>query len=434
MAGLKFWLIARRDFKMYTDKNASLRTKFPVIQAALDLMNAASGGTSEDRTSITVKRVDLALLGNTPVMFSKHASLCSPDFPGLLGRQNEVFFAVDADHKILGRIGALTPVENERDFSPVKHLLLDHLEAVSYLLRVNVTSWCQRVVDWGNLDSPLGELHHRDIAVTVYREPDEGFSDLLASTYTARNMRMHFGGIFSDFGKDPDAWYFAKCLYRSTWEFEKCSFFNGFMDKLPVDTRENEKGFVGDVSYEASAWNGSHTNTGVVRKINLTLQRGDASIRFFYDEIYAHKPDGKHLVIRGIDATLEEARQLLSEFNKGWAISKMGGNDALQRLQDMWNSAAEKISTYYGIRLSDPTLDLTSAVPGLLILHRDEQDSNCLLVEVPTGSDEAFKLLEEQGRLIDPTPEQSARLSEEYRQFAKEKNEVAIFGKPDRLW
>jgi hypothetical protein len=225
---------------MRTDLNnrsAELQRKFPAIRTALSRLRENGVDASKDNVYISIERVDLDILSNTPVLCSGvGASLRESGQPDLLGWQHDVFFAVNEQHEILGHIGTLSSKES-RDETPVKHLVLTYRNELCYLVRLTVTGWCHRIGDWLGKDSPLGELERRDVLVTVYREPDEGFDGLLARTWTDENLRIHFRSIFGgSFANNPDVQYFLKRLSPIVEDFAKGTFFNGFREIIPVNS------------------------------------------------------------------------------------------------------------------------------------------------------------------------------------------------------
>jgi hypothetical protein len=387
MAGLIFWPRARREMNMKTHQQrlADLHSKFPAINAAIARINENGSVPSNDEVRISVERVDRDMLCNTAMLCSgRGSSLCDSSLPGLLGWQHEVFFAVNAQHEIIGQIGAMKPVEDERDYRQVKHLLLDHRQQVAYLVRVVVTGWCKRINDWIGKDSPLGELVQRTLEVTVYREPDQGFSDLLAETWTDDNLRLHF----RSFGlpMNPDVQYFLKRLLPMIRQFEERTFFNGLHSSLPLNTLR-EEGQLADVCYNVTTWEDGN-------KVDLHLHRGDVFVWFFYSGVKGSLyHNGGHLAINGIDATLQEVRSLLDDVNIAWQ-RKLIGEDTIAELQQLWQEAVVQVSTVYGLRLADDSIDLQREVPGLKILARDGDQ---YLVEVPTESNDAFAALEARG-------------------------------------
>jgi hypothetical protein len=150
------------------------------------------------------------------------------------------------------------------------------------------------------------------------------------------------------------------------------------------------------VSYDAEAW-----DDGGSRKIRVTLKKGDVFLRFWYAQ-----NDGEYVVIDGMDATLEEARQLVAEINIGW-LRRLIGEDKLKRIQDLWGSAVSVVSRLYGFRLSDASVDLHAAIPGVKVVR---QIGDLYLIEVPAESEEAFQSLQAAGVLQDPTEEEAATL------------------------
>lgn len=401
------------------NKAAELQKKFPAIQAALARLDAESANCSNNRIYISVERVDQAVLSNVPLLCSgKGASLCDRDMPGMLGWQHDIFFAVDAKHNIVAHIGAVRPDETLRDQRPVKHLVLMHRNDLSYLVRLTVTGWCHRLTDWKGKDSPLGELSHRDVAVTVYREPDEGFDSLLKQTWTDENLRLHFFSMFGggSWTENPDVRYFLDRFFPLLNEFKEKTFFNGFYDSLPCLLSGDVEGQLGDVSYKCEIWKG-HSDTK--KNVRARFTRGDVSLHVFCGEFDYEK---KILSFEGLDGTLEDVRQLIEAINVGWARKQIG-EEKLQELQQMWEEAATLVSREYLIRLADPSFDLRSAVPGLRI---HVQDGDCYAVEVPVESQEAFQRLDEQGMVPSPTDEQVIRLLELYLQAIEKKLDLSF--------
>lgn len=382
------------------DRTADLLKKFPAVKAAIARLEDSTSN-DRDRVYVSVARLDQAVLANTPLLCSgEGVSLVDPDLPGLLGWQHDVYFAVDANDEIIGQIGAIRPDDQFRDSRPVKHLVLMHRAQVSYLVRLTMTGWCRRLTEWR--DSPLGELDHRDIAVTVYREPDEGFDGLLARVWTDQNLRMHFrsGGRWAD---NPDVDFLLSRLLPLMRDFETRTFFDGFLETLPVRCMGGDgEGKLGEVSYDCSNWEDEG------RKVRLTLSRGEVSISFFYVEnplsMFHH---GGHLSLEAMEGTLEEAHQLLEAANVGWVRKKIG-EDKIAELQGLWRDAVQVTSTVYVIRLPEEKIDWRAEVDRCFNFIANEGD--VWAVEVPIEADERFQKLVAEKQLDNPDPEKAERV------------------------
>jgi hypothetical protein len=392
------------------DRTAELKKKFPGVKAALKALRPEGSDSSKDSIYISVERIDRSLLSNVPQLCSGNgASLIDPDQPGLIGWQHDLFYAVGSEHQLLGHIGAVRPEEDLRDARPVKHLVLTHRKELSYLVRLTITGWCHPLDKSSNEDNYMGELQRRDIAVTVYREPDEGFDDLLSRVWTDANLRMHFG-FFGLSTKNPDVRYFFSCLTPIIQEFEQRTFFNGFFDSLPTRNHLAEQegkqaeGMLDDVAYSASTWEDNG------RKVNVYLTRGDVKIGFFYHQKEQKSGYDPGLQIAGMDGTLEEVRALLDTANRGW-MTRLVGKDKLEEVKNLWDAAVSHYSTDYLLRLTDPAFDLRSAVSGI---RTKAQDGDLYMVEVPVESDEDFNRLWQQGVVVETTTEQTIRLLELY--------------------
>lgn len=363
---------------------SELVRKFPSISAALAIVNEGVD-TSKDVLHITVARMDEDLLGNVALLCDgKRTSLCDPG-SGLLGSQHQLYLAVDANHNIVGRIGAVKADEELRDKTQLRFLLLDHLDSVHYVLRVTVTSWCIRIKDWLGKDSPHGELQRRDVNITVHRAPEQGLKNMLSGTWTDDNFRLHFRNPFDAPMKNPDAMYFSKRLVPSVRSFEQRTFFNGFKDSLPAQCFHKEFQ-LGDITYSLSSWDNG-------KKIRVRFERGDVMLGIAYD-------GADYLMVDSIDATVSEARTLLEAVTKEWHKRQM------QEIAALWKGCVE-VTLVYFFRLADQSVSLAEALPGVRIVI---QDADLFVVEIPETSKAALEKLELDGKIPNPTNEEVARL------------------------
>lgn len=334
-----------------TISSSGLATKYPAILTALQLINSPNTEGVCEIIHLDVERVDANLLGSIAELCSGQGiSVTSPQKPQLLGWKHEIIVAVDADHNILGHIGALLAKDELRDYTPVKELVEAHLDKLSYLLRVSVVGWCERLKEWSV--SPLGQLNTREIRITVCRESRDGFAHIMSLIPTDSTVRLHFNNSYwiGRAPKDnPVSGRFLARINEQITQFEATTLFGGLWDKLAAackardsfslqdmrktSPREEEmiKGSfrLGDVTVDFNTWGGfseitsrlcfhrgeSHISVLFVRQIKPAMDAQSDSI----DSPDSFFPTPHYPSLSSLDTTYREAVDMLTEVSRFFA-------------------------------------------------------------------------------------------------------------------
>ncbi len=287
-----------------------LQKKFKAIEAALAVLNRGwKSPQTKDRLYISVQRASRNLLQVSPELTDGNVcSLVHPGNESLLGWRTETYFAVDDDHQILDQLGTFDRETKHRELRQVKHLVQQNLTKLRYVIQVTVTGWCHRILNREFLHNPaLGVLEERQIQVTVYRDSDGSFQQLMSEVSSDASLRLHFGAaLFGMDTDDPNVLSFMTILQGSAAKLKEELLVQGFLDMFPLWKTISEK--LGDVEVSGRRWNSG----GGRANLDLDFTWGQTKLSFVYDI------DDGFLRLSGMDGTIGEALGLIEVVLRGW--------------------------------------------------------------------------------------------------------------------
>ncbi|MBY0359415.1 MAG: hypothetical protein K2W82_15540 [Candidatus Obscuribacterales bacterium] len=299
-----------RNHSVRSISSLALMEKYPSIVAALPLASLSPARGPCDDVHIKVERADVSFLAYKPVLCSgtDGITLYDPQKVDLAGCRHELIVAVDAEHRLLGQVGVTNSVASSvRDLTEVKHLVLAHVGKLEYLLRFTVTVWRERI----GLCSAARE---REVLVTVFQKPKEGFVHLLGKVITAMNLHLYFDGpgVLRENEKpafnNPEVARLIAGLHESVARFERETFAPGFLSSYRFAKTDARLGNI-SVSYAV-------TRPSVDGAIMLTLSRGDASLKLMLPDKSSR--GARRLEVIKANSTFLQAYDLLADANRFW--------------------------------------------------------------------------------------------------------------------
>lgn len=312
-----------------------------------------------DGISISVQRADRALLSETGALCDGiYSSLADTHHPGMRGWQWQKFYGFDNKHQLYGTpVGADLADERCRQDLPVRSLIVQAGEYLSYIVGLTVTGWWTPTGDYFGTPSANASQEFRrknpqqlEFEFTVYKAPKRGFSTLLTHSFSNDdNFRLHFvareeGGIEAQIRRgverlSPNLLMTIHRLMPEVKEFETTTL-SGFTDSLGLGSCESAcgSGTIGDVTfrYEFSLIKVVPDNAhwrveGIAQpshwEVKLSFSRDDREGRNSIGFCYTRSLQGPHhwinvvardLQFDTIDSSVGGAETLLRDINSGW--------------------------------------------------------------------------------------------------------------------
>ena len=315
--------------KADSPKNAALIKQYPFLQEILDINNLlepldASGRNSSDNVTIKVEKADGDLLwrkghntgleGDTSYIFAmdgKHKNQ--------VAKVGERVFVTN-DHRCLGSVSWPRNHEKGRG-KPTKYawsaLWETHNfdgsftnpfpeEKINCMVWVTVQTWHKDTGDNSRAGSRFGELIEREMTITVYTKPKEGFHKLHEESWFGNHIcldsNMHVRALFQ---KDTDILDLFGRLSELCQLFQDEVYFAGMKEAFEKGPGRGFRGIFGSTEVLVAEMCGYH---------RVMLQNGSCWISFQL------RPGATGMYVLGMNGTLPQLRTLVKTVVRKWMM------------------------------------------------------------------------------------------------------------------
>lgn len=250
-----------------------INIKFPGVGEALDLLNQgwAFRDLAGDNITYHVERADRNLMAITPrLLDGRSCGVADPLRSHLYGWQTEVFHTYH-NHRITATIGTSVPHENYRDLRTVRHLMAATDKPVDFICRLEITGWCRK--DNNNLVS-------LPVRVTVFREPKQGFEQLLAGLLHPDHIRVNanLNGL-QDVNLNPDVAAVLVRVQERAVVFEREVFHSGYSQSCTAVATGKQPQHAYHRLGDAEGW----FSTWGKGEVRMGFKRDDVEVTFYFD-------------------------------------------------------------------------------------------------------------------------------------------------------